>query len=129
MAAKKEIFQKVGGFDENFLFTHADGDFFIRARKAGYKLIFDPKVIVWHHVNPRGATRAAYYQGRDFAYFYMKSIRPRSLPGWLRYMLNIVYFNFYWLHKTWKTGNVGFLKGVQGFLHGLEYYMSSHQSY
>src|SRR4030042_7145277 len=59
MAVKKEVIRKLGGFDENFLFNHIDGDFFIRARKNGYKLVFNPKILVCfffiHHRSVRFA--------------------------------------------------------------------------
>jgi len=124
MAVSKKVLKKLGGFDENFLFAHFDGDFFIRAKKAGYKLIFNPRVVVLHHVNPSGSTRSAYYRGRDSAYFYLKSIRPKSLQGWIGYLLNIAYFNAYWLYKTWVTKNVGFLAGIRGFFDGFRHYLS-----
>jgi GT2 family glycosyltransferase len=129
MAVRKEVLENLGGFDENFSFTHADGDLFIRARKAGYKLIFNSKVVVWHHVNPSGSTRSAYYQGRDFAYFYFKSIRPRSFHGRLGYMLNILYFNAYWLYKALKSGNPSFLKGIRGFIDGFSHYLKAYPTY
>ena len=116
MAVKKEVIHKLGGFDENFLFNHIDGDFFIRARKNGYKLVFNPKVMVWHHVNPRGPVRVAHNMGKDFAYFYLKDIRPKTMQGWLRFVLNIFIFNVYWVYKAFQLREVAPLKGITGFL-------------
>jgi len=125
---KREVLQKSGGLDENFRFTHGDGDLFIRIRKAGFKLIFDPGCLVWHHVNPGGDTRAAFWRGRDQAYFLRKCIRPKSARGKIGLALNVLFFNAYWVYKTLATGNVAFLKGITGFLRGLSDYHAKNET-
>lgn len=119
MAVRKSVFHKIGGFDENFIFCHIDGDFFVRVKRAGYKLLFNPKVIVWHYINPKGGTRDSYNLGRDFAYFYMKNIRPKTASGWLRFALNIAFLNCYWVYEALKYENPRSLKGVHGFISGI----------
>ena len=119
VAIKKSVLETVGGLDENFRFTHGDGDLFIRIKKAGYKLVFNPKVIVWHHVNTIGDTRNAYWRGRDHAYFLKKCIRPKTIPGRLKLILNGIFLNLYWIYKSVKTKDIGFLKGISGFVQGL----------
>ncbi|MFQ6085405.1 MAG: glycosyltransferase family 2 protein [Candidatus Bathyarchaeia archaeon] len=123
MAVRRQVLASLGGFDENFRFWHIDGDFFVRLKRAGLKAIFNPKVVVWHHVSPVGATRSAYVMARGTAYFLLKSVRPRSTGGWLRYLLNVMYFNFYWLYKVWATNDVGFLRGIPGFVEGVRHYL------
>jgi len=124
MAIKKSVVQRLRGFDESFFFNHADGDLFLRIRKAGYTLIFNPKAIVWHHVRT-GPSRDVYYLGRDTAYFYMKDIRPETLSGWLRFILNIIYLNMYWLYKGFQTKDVDFLRGFLAFISGISYYLKT----
>jgi len=126
MAIRKSALQRLRGFDENFFFNHADGDLFVRIRKAGYKLIFNPKATVWHHVRT-GPSRDVYYLGRDTAYFYMKDIRPETPSGWLRFMLNIIYFNMYWLYKGLQTKDLHFLRGFLAFASGISYYLKTRQ--
>lgn len=118
-AIKRYILEEVNGLDENFRFTHGDGDLFIRIKNAGYRLIFDPKVIVLHHVNPAGDTRAAFWRGRDQAYFFKKCIKPKTIAGKIKFLLNIIFFNMYWIYKTIEKGDFIFLQGVSGFLKGL----------
>ncbi|MBT9168211.1 MAG: putative glycosyltransferase EpsJ [Syntrophomonadaceae bacterium] len=115
VAVRKRVLQDLGGLDEHFRFTHGDGDLFVRIREAGYKLIFNPRVFVWHYVNPFGDTRGAYWRGRDHAYFMMKSVKPKTLSGRFKYFLNILFFNGYWLYKAVETRNLGFTKGLFGF--------------
>lgn len=127
-AIKKSVLKQVNGLDENFRFTHGDGDLFIRIGNSGYKLIFNPKAIVWHHVNPVGDTRAAFWRGRDQAYFFKKCIRPRTMRGKGKLLLNIFFFNFYWIYKSMETGDPAFLKGIFGFLQGVKDFKSIHNS-
>jgi hypothetical protein len=127
LAIKKEVLKNIGGFDENFLFCHADGDLFVRLNKLGYKLIFNPKVIVWHHVNPRGATRSPYYLGRDTAYFYLKNVRPKNLESLLRCLLNVIYFNLYWLYKMLIEKDKKTIYGFFGFIKGIHAYFLFHR--
>ncbi len=45
---KKSIFEEIGMFDERFVYGAEDRDMGIRALKAGYKMVTDPNVIVYH---------------------------------------------------------------------------------
>ncbi len=124
MAVKKKLFYGIGGFDENFQFSQLDGDLIIRARKAGYRLVFNPKAIVYHHISPVGSTRVPFYLGRDFGYFYMKNIRPKSVSGCLRFALNIFFLNSYWLYRAFQLRSVKPLKGVLAFIFGVIEYLN-----
>ena len=120
VAIKRGVLEKVNGLDENFRFTHGDGDLFIRIRNLGYKLIFNPKVFVWHHVNPAGDTRAAFWRGRDHAYFLCKCIKPLTISGKVKLIINIIFFNVYWVLKSIEKRDPAFLKGISGFLQGIK---------
>jgi GT2 family glycosyltransferase len=119
VAIKRSVLERVNGLDENFIFTHGDGDLFIRIRGLGYKLIFNPKAIVWHHVNPAGDTRAAFWRGRDHAYFLKKCVRPKRIEGRLKLFINILFFNIYWVYKSIEKKDPVFLKGISGFFQGI----------
>jgi len=58
---RKEVFEKVGGFDENFFLWFEETDFEKRAKKAGFKIVYYPKAVVHHlrsasvkKINPLG---------------------------------------------------------------------------
>lgn len=123
MAVKKDMLWKIGRFDENFKFESYDGDFLVRVRKAGFKLIFHPRAIVWHYVNPQGATRSAYHLARDKAYAWMKNVRPRSLSAFISFVLNIFFYNLFWLYKAYQQKSVAPLRGLVGFCSGITYYI------
>ena len=118
MVVKRTAMEKVGGFDENFYFNHADGDLFIRMKKIGYKLVFHPKVTVLHHMR-FGPTRYPWILGRDTAFYYLKDVRPRSIRGWIGLALNLWVFNSYFVFKALQLRKASYLRGISGFLRGI----------
>lgn len=48
MFVKRAVFEKTGLFDEKYFLYLEDMDFCVRAKKAGFKIIFEPAAIVWH---------------------------------------------------------------------------------
>lgn len=48
-AYKREVFNKIGGFDEN-LVRNQDDDYNYRVLKGGYKILFDPEIVSNYYV-------------------------------------------------------------------------------
>lgn len=48
MAVKAEVFKKIGFLDEKFFLYLEDMDFCVRAKRAGFKIAFEPKSVIWH---------------------------------------------------------------------------------
>lgn len=46
---KKEVLEKVGVFDDRYFLYYEDADLNMKIKKAGYKLIYAPKAILWHN--------------------------------------------------------------------------------
>lgn len=118
MAIRRSVLEEVGGFDESFRYAHIDGDLFLRLRERGKLLIFDPKAVAWHYVNPSGLTRSAYVLGRDTGHLYRKHLPPRSATGWLRFAANVAFINLFWMYKAAAARRVEPLRGVVGFVAG-----------
>ncbi len=50
MAIKKEVFEELGGFDqENFSVAYNDVDFCLRAWDRGYRTVYTPHATLYHH--------------------------------------------------------------------------------
>ena len=45
---RRGVFEKIGYFDEKYFLYLEDMDFCVRAKKAGFKIIFEPEAIIWH---------------------------------------------------------------------------------
>jgi GT2 family glycosyltransferase len=46
---KKAIFQRVSGFDESYVYGLEDIDLCLKVRKEGYKILYVPDCVVYHH--------------------------------------------------------------------------------
>lgn len=49
LTIRREVFEEVGGFDEQYYFGHEDLDLCMKVRDAGYKVWYNPKVSATHH--------------------------------------------------------------------------------
>ncbi len=47
---RSDILRKVGFFDERYCLYFEDSDLGLRIKKAGYQLMIDPKIKIWHKV-------------------------------------------------------------------------------
>ena len=44
----KKVIDTIGFWDEKYFLYFEDSDFCERAKKSGFKLFYDPKIIIWH---------------------------------------------------------------------------------
>lgn len=49
MFIRREAIERAGLFDESFFLYLEDVDLSLRARRAGMKVVLEPRAIVWHH--------------------------------------------------------------------------------
>lgn len=77
MLIKTEVFERIGYLDPDYFLYFEDVDFCVRARKAGYKIIYVPQAKVWHKGSM--STKAnhdsplhAYYHNRNRLIFLNK---------------------------------------------------------
>ncbi len=77
---KREVFKKIGLLDEKYFLYLEDMDFCVRAIKAGFKIIYEPKAILWHKnaqsAGGSGSKIQDYYISRNrllFAFKYAKN--------------------------------------------------------
>lgn len=56
---RKDVFERLGGFDERFIGNalRFESDLSLRAKQAGYTIVFEPKALVYHHRESTGGTR------------------------------------------------------------------------
>lgn len=48
MMVKREVLETVGLFNENFFLYYEDADLSMRIKNKGFKIIYEPKAILWH---------------------------------------------------------------------------------
>lgn len=49
LTIRKELFEEVGGFDENYFYGHEDLDLCMKVRDLGYKVWYNPKASAYHY--------------------------------------------------------------------------------
>ena len=50
MMFRKDTFDSLGGFDSRFFLFHEDVDFCYRLKEAGYKVVYNPEILVEHEL-------------------------------------------------------------------------------
>ncbi len=69
MLIKKEVFTKVGLFDDRYFLYYEDNDLSQRAKRKGLEIYFEPKALMWHlnagSAGGSGSTLQDYYITRN----------------------------------------------------------------
>ena len=86
------VFDELGGFDEDFFFSHEDADLSYRARLRGYRCRYVAGAVVRHHgggTSGKASAFAVFHGQRNLEWMYVKntpaSLLWRTLPGHLLY--------------------------------------------
>jgi len=80
MMVSREVFEKTGLFDENFFLYYEDADLSMRIKKKGFKIIYEPKAILWHKnaaATGSGSPLQDYYITRNRLVFGFRYAKPR----------------------------------------------------
>lgn len=74
---KADMLRKIGIFDDNFFAYYEDVDISFRAQLAGWKVIYNPKAIAYHHVSATSSQLgdfARYHSAKNFLLVYTKNM-------------------------------------------------------
>ncbi len=78
-AARREVFEALGGFDESFFLYMEDTDLSLRARLAGYHCLCVPASVVYHDYGLRFGPQKTYLQERNRYLMLLKNLRWGTL--------------------------------------------------
>jgi hypothetical protein len=104
---RKEMLERIGGFDEDFFAYGDDAELGLRARIAGWKCVYTPLAVVRHH---RGSTLGKDSVRRLELIERNRLLLAMKLFPWSLLWLNPVYFAArVWagMAAAWRTGQVG----------------------
>ena len=88
VAYRRDMWQALGGFDEDFFMYCEDVDLNWRAQLAGYRCIYAPQAVAYHRLSATGGgVTASYFTGRNTIGVLIKDL-PASL--WRRYWLRML---------------------------------------
>ena len=81
MLVRREVVDEVGGFDERFHMYGEDDEWCLRMARAGWRLVFEPAAVVFHHggqsVAKRWGDAEKVRVKLEAAYLYQKTCLPR----------------------------------------------------
>lgn len=69
LMAKREVFEKIGLLDLEYFIYFEETDFCVRAKRAGYKIVFVPGSKIWHKISSSGGGEFS----PTFAYYYTRN--------------------------------------------------------
>jgi GT2 family glycosyltransferase len=78
-AARKDVFEAVGGFDGDFFMYVEDTDLSFRTRLAGYRLVHVPQSVVYHDYTLSFGPQKTFYQERNRYVMLLKNLRWPTL--------------------------------------------------
>lgn len=123
MLIHKGVFEKIGMIDETVFMYFDDTDFCARANRAGIKLLYVPKAVMWHKVSSAGGGADSkvqvYYMTRNKLYYmnkYKEELRfPARLFTYSKFLVKFIISPFYkkndrYIMRAWKDykkGNMG----------------------
>ncbi len=97
LAVRREVIDRIGLLDEKFFLYYEDCDYSLRARRAGYRIRYQPLSVIRHKVSAtvRGGRHSAgvlYYHTRNKLYFSIKHSRGilRLLSPWAVRLYDLV---------------------------------------
>ncbi len=117
--APRTLFERVGLFDERFFLYYEDTDLFTRARRAGFRIVYEPAAVI-HHVGSgsSGGTRVSpltlYYNTRNRLFLMRKHQRLHA-----RFLLyfgvtRLAYLARYLVTGRWRLA-AALVRGVGDF--------------
>lgn len=114
MLVKRDVFAKIGLFNEKYFLYYEDNDFSQKAKNAGYRIIYSPKAIVWHKnaasAGGSGSSLQDYYITRNRMLFGIKYAPFKSKLALIKESILLLLRGRYWQKRgIWDfyTGRFG----------------------
>jgi GT2 family glycosyltransferase/SAM-dependent methyltransferase len=92
MLVSRQAWQEIGDFDELLFRSAEDVDWSLRARRAGYRLFYEPEAVIWHResfdiLRNEGRARQLYFYTRNQLAVMWKHARARYWLTFLPYFV------------------------------------------
>lgn len=114
MIVRSKVFKKVGLLDASYFLYWEDADFSLRAKRAGFRVVYFPGTRVWHKVSGSsggiGSPTNDYFLTRNRFYFAKRYMNLRTKFAVLRDMMRLVFTGRKWQ----KWGAIDALLGITG---------------
>lgn len=127
MSLKRELLVQIGGFDEGYkeVAEWHEPDACYKIKKLGYKMMFNPKAVLYHYPSQSGIYQArsnAFWRTHNFIRFYLKHIKVNSWSKFHRFFAYLFFMNSYFIYKFIITRRFSQLSAIPGTIYGLVKY-------
>lgn len=98
LMVKRDVLERVGLLDEQFFIYYEESDLCARIRKAGFRVVYQPRARLWHKVSRTfgpGSEFAVYYMHRN-VFLYLARHGKRPLLGRLVVLYNMLRLALVW---------------------------------
>lgn len=117
MLVRREVFEKIGLFDDKYFLYYEDNDFSQRAKHSNFDIRYNPKAILWHKnagsVGGSGSSLQDYYITRNRMLFGVRYAPLRSKLSLIRESLMLLLNGRPWQKKGIRDFYLGkFGKGT-----------------
>jgi len=105
MFIRREVYEQIGGLDEQFFAYQEDSDYCMRARQAGWKVMYVPLSSIIHYAGEGGSKTQPYYAifqwHRSYFLYYRKHFARKHffLFNWFYYLVMVLKLLFAWLKR------------------------------
>lgn len=103
MFIARKVLEKIGMLDDKYFLYYEDGDFCQRVKKAGFKIIYEPKAFLWHEnsgsTGGSGSHLQDYYISRNRMLFGIRYAPFRSKLALIKESLRILGSGRKWQKK------------------------------
>jgi GT2 family glycosyltransferase len=65
LLAKRSVVERIGLLDETYFMYSEDADWCMRARRAGFRVMYEPRARVWHKVSVSAGGHLSYFKLRN----------------------------------------------------------------
>ncbi|MBD3340847.1 MAG: glycosyltransferase [Candidatus Lokiarchaeota archaeon] len=80
MLVRREVFERIGLFDEKYFMYYEDVDFCVRAQAASYRVLYYPDAVIWHNASASSdRSFRDYYRMRNHLWFVRKNYSMRVI--------------------------------------------------
>jgi GT2 family glycosyltransferase len=94
---KREVINDIGKMDEIYVMSYGETDWPLRARRAGYRIIYCPSSIVYHDIDvPKNTGQNIMVRGNSFRIYYIarnRTIFMKKHASTIQFLLYLVFFN------------------------------------
>lgn len=118
------LVRKVGGFDSIYagVGEYHEADAALKIKNLGYKLVFNPKVILNHCPSQDGFFNDrpnSYSRMLNFIIFHTRFLKPASLDALLRYIFYLAFLNMFYIYSAAAHRQAIQLMAIPGTIEGL----------